>query len=474
MEDYKQIVIIGGGITGLSTAYYLQKQIQAHKLPYTVRLVEASYRLGGMIHTEQKNGFTIERGPDSLLARKESVFRLIQDVGLEEELVSVSTGKSYVHAREKLHEIPHGSYMGIPTQVSPFLFSSLFSPAGKLKAAGDFMKKKSTSKDDQSLGEFFRYRLGDEVVENLIEPLLSGIYSGDIDNLSLMATFPNFYRLEQEHGSIVKGLKKTVPKRKKSDKKPSVFKTLRSGLSSLVHAVEEQLEDGTVRLNTAVDHIEKKDDGYHLLLDNGEVLKADSLVVTTPHYRAQRMLSQYDFLNPLRDMPATSVANVALAFDQSAIEKDIDGSGFLVSRNSDYRITACTWTHKKWPHTTPEGKALMRAYVGKPDDQDVVSKTDEEIVDIVWNDLNKIMKLNHKPEFSVVTRWRNSRAQYTVGHKERMEHITHHLREQLPGVFLAGASYNGLGVPDCIDQGETAVEQVLEYLQHAEPHIAVN
>ncbi|KGP71567.1 protoporphyrinogen oxidase [Pontibacillus yanchengensis] len=464
MTDQKNIVVIGGGITGLSTAYYLQKQIKEQGLPYQVRVIEASNHLGGMIHTEQKDGFTIERGPDSLLARKKSVFRLIEEVGMEDHIVPVSTGKSYVLAKGKLNEIPHGSFMGIPTQVSPFLFSGLFSPLGKLRAAGDFVKKPSKPNGDQSLGKFFRYRLGDEVVDNLIEPLLSGIYSGDIDQLSLMATFPNFYELEQKHGSIVKGLKQTVPKKKKSDKKPSVFRTLDTGLSSLVDAVHSKLDEGTVQLNTAVDHIEKKEEGYHLLLSSGEVEYADSVVITTPHYRAQRMLTQYDFMAPLAEMPATSVANVALAFDQSAIQKDIDGSGFLVSRNSDYRITACTWTHKKWPHTTPEGKALLRAYVGKPDDQEVVSLSDKEIEEIVLNDLNKTMNITEPPEFSVITRWRNSRAQYTIGHKERMEHIEQSLRDELPGVYLAGASYHGLGVPDCIDQGEEAVQRVLQYL----------
>ncbi|KGX84741.1 protoporphyrinogen oxidase [Pontibacillus litoralis] len=464
MSEHKQIVVVGGGITGLSTAYYLQKEIQENQLPYQVHLLEASDRLGGMIHTEQRDGFTIERGPDSLLARKQSAFRLIEEVGLQDNVVPVSTGKSYVLSKNKLHAIPQGAFMGIPTQVRPFIFSSLFSPIGKLRAAGDFVKKSSDPQEDQSLGGFFRHRLGDEVVENLIEPLLSGIYSGDIDQLSLMATFPNFYKLEQEHGSVVKGLQKVVPKRKKTEKRPPVFKTLNTGLGSLVDAVAAKLERGTVRMNTAVDHIEKKGEMYHLLLNNGEVVKADSIVITSPHYKAQRMLTQYDFMKPLQEMPATSVANVALAFDQTAIEQDINGSGFVVSRTSDYRITACTWTHKKWPHTTPEGKALMRAYVGKPNDQEIVEKSDEEIIDIVMQDLNKIMNISTRPQFAVITRWHNSRAQYTVGHKQRMEHITESMKQALPGVYLAGASYNGLGVPDCIDQGEEAVQKVLGYL----------
>ncbi|MCD5324986.1 MULTISPECIES: protoporphyrinogen oxidase [Pontibacillus] len=469
MSEQKKVVVIGGGITGLSTAYYLQKEAKEHNLPYSVELLEGSNRLGGMIHTENREGFTIERGPDSLLARKPSVFRLIDEVGLSKDLVSVSTGKSYVLANEKLHEIPSGSYMGIPVQVRPFVFSTLFSPIGKLRAAGDFIKPKSKPQGDQSLGHFFRNRLGDEVVENLIEPLLSGIYSGDIDNLSLMATFPNFYQIEQKYGGIVRGLQKTVPKpaNKQGNKKPSPFRTLQGGLGSLVEAVADSLNEGSVHLETRVSSIEKKADGYDLKLQNGEEVHADSVVITTPHASAQSMLSQYSFMDSFKDMPATSVANVAMAFDQSAIQQDINGSGFLVSRNSDYRITACTWTHKKWPHTTPEGKALLRAYVGKPSDQGAVDLSDEEIADLVLKDLNKTMNITQEPEFSVVTRWRDSRAQYTVGHKDRLKQIKADLVDELPGVYLAGASYEGLGIPDCIDQGEEAVEHVLDYLKQS-------
>ncbi|SEB09709.1 oxygen-dependent protoporphyrinogen oxidase [Thalassobacillus cyri] len=468
MSEAKQIAVVGGGISGLAAAYYLQKEIKHQELPYEVKLVEASDQLGGKIRTEQRDGFTIERGPDSFLARKKSASELAADVGLGDQLVPNGTGQSYILVKNKLHKMPSGSFMGIPTKVRPFLFSSLFSPVGKVKAAKDFVKSKGEPQDDQSLGHFFRGRLGDEVVENLIEPLLSGIYAGDIDNLSLMSTFPNFYHLEQEYGSLIKGLNEKMPNRKpaKKGQKPSMFLTLRDGLESLVNAVAGQLEDDTVCTNTAVDHIENKGSYYHLLLSDGTVMKADSIILAAPHLATERMLSKYDFMKPFQEMPATSVANVALAFDESAIKKDIDGTGFVVSRNSDFRITACTWTHKKWPHSTPKGKVLLRCYVGKPDDQAVVDLSDQEIIDIVLKDLNKTMNITAEPEFSVITRWKNAMPQYTVGHKQRMEEIHQAMAQELPGVYLAGGSYHGVGVPDCIDQGKDAVGKVLNFLQN--------
>ncbi|MBB6454694.1 oxygen-dependent protoporphyrinogen oxidase [Salirhabdus euzebyi] len=462
----QQIVIVGGGIAGITAAYYLQQEIKTNNLPYQVLLIEATNELGGKINTLHQDGFTIERGPDSFLARKKSASRLAINVGLEDELVTVSSGQSFILANGSLHKMPQGSFMGIPTRVKPFLFSSLFSVRGKLRAAGDFVLPKSEPKDDQSLGEFFRRRLGDEVVENLIEPLLSGIYAGDIDRLSLMSTFPNFYHLEQKYRSLVKGLNYTMPKSPSNKPKQGMFLTLKRGLQSLVEAVEDKLDEGTVIKGTAVSHIEKKDDYYDLLLDSGQVVKARTVIMAAPHFVTQKLFSQYDFMKSFKEMPATSVANVAMAFDESDIERDIEGTGFVISRNSDHRITACTWTHKKWPHTTPKGKALLRCYVGRPNDQEVVQLSDDEIEEIVLKDLNKTMNIKAKPQFKVVTRWENAMPQYTVGHKDRLAEIKGQMNSYLPGVFLAGSSFEGIGIPDCIDQGEEAVKLVLDYLKN--------
>jgi oxygen-dependent protoporphyrinogen oxidase len=177
------------------------------------------------------------------------------------------------------------------------------------------------------------------------------------------------------------------------------------------------------------------------------------------------MFSQYSFFDPLKSVPSTSVATVALAFPEEAIKKDIDGTGFVVSRNGDYSITACTWTHKKWAHSTPKGKVLLRCYVGRAGDETIVDLSDDRIIKIVLDDLSKTMDITMKPDFAVVSRWKDSMPQYTVGHKQRLETIKEHIKNELPGVFLAGASYGGVGVPDCIDQGESAVKGVLEYLK---------
>lgn len=463
----KNIVVVGGGITGLTAAYYLQKEIKEKKLPYEVKLVEASNRLGGKIKTMKQDGFTIEQGPDSLLARKQPAVKLVEELDLQDQVIRNATGQSYILVKNKLHKMPKGTFMGIPKNVRPLLSSSLISGKGKRRALIDLILPRGKGTGDQSLGAFFRRRFGNELLVNQIDPLLSGIHSGDIDEMSLKATYPVFYELEQEYGSVMKGLKKTKPKpaKKKENNSTGAFFSFENGLETLIDSLAEKLDKGTVTVNNPVDHVEKKDHGYHLLLSNGDVEKADAVIMATPHFTVPGMFSQYDFFKTLQDMPATSTANVVLAFDQSAIKKDIDGTGFLVSRSSNYRITACTWTHKKWPTTTPDGKILLRCYVGRPNDQSIVDTSDAELTEIVLKDLKKTMKITSDPEFSVITRWKNARPQYTVGHLERITAVRNQTRKSLPGMFLTGSSYDGVGIPDCIDQGEKAVTEVLEFLQ---------
>jgi oxygen-dependent protoporphyrinogen oxidase len=302
----------------------------------------------------------------------------------------------------------------------------------------------------------------------LIEPLLSGIYAGDIDQLSLMSTFPQFYQVEQKYRSLILGMKKSTGLQAKKagspKKKEGMFLTFKSGLQSLVDAIETRLEPGSVLKGYRVESIRKNASHYTIDVYGGEKLQADSIVMAAPHHAVHTIFSGWGLFGQFKEMLSTSVATVALAFPEEAIEEDIDGTGFVVSRNSDYTITACTWTHKKWPHSTPKGKVLLRCYVGRAGDEAVVDLSDDQIIKIVLDDLNKTMNITMNPDFAYVTRWKDSMPQYTVGHKERIEDVKKQVKEYLPGVFLAGSSYEGLGVPDCIDQGEAAVKSVLDYL----------
>lgn len=464
----KRVAIIGGGITGITVAYYLQKEILASNLNVEYRLYEKSAKLGGKVDTDYRNGFVIEMGPDSFLARKQSASRLAKEVGIANELVYNGGGGAFILNNEKLYPIPGGAIMGIPTQMAPFATTRLFSPLGKLRAAGDLFLPRASDPDvDMSLGSFFRKRLGNEVVDNLIEPLLSGIYAGDIDQLSLMATFPQFHQVEQKHRSLILGMKKATPPRPKTatnTKAKGMFLSFKRGLQSLVDGVEKYLDEEAIIKGVGLVKLEKKGDVYELTFSNGAVETFDYVVMTTPHHVTEEALRSYPFVRPLTDIPSTSVATIAMAFKKEAIKKDIDGTGFVVSKKNDYNITACTWTHKKWEHSTPDGYALLRCYVGRAGNDSIVDWSDEEIKNAVLTDLNKTMQIDENPEFTIIRRWKQSMTQYVVGHKQRIDELKDQMQKHLPGVYVAGGSYEGIGVPDCIDQGEAVVAKLKDKL----------
>ncbi|MCA1061965.1 protoporphyrinogen oxidase [Rossellomorea aquimaris] len=462
-QQNKRVVIIGGGITGLTAAYYLQQEMKDHNLPIEVKLVEATHRLGGKVQTLKRDGYIIEKGPDSCLSNKDEVALLADRLGIGDTIIRNCKGPSYVIAGGELYPIPGGSIVGIPTQIAPFITTSLFSLTGKMRAAADFVLPRSQETKDQSLGKFFRRRMGDEVVDHLIEPLLTGIFAGDIDQLSLMSTFPQLYELEQKHRSLIAGIKRNGQSPLKEE---GNFQTFTEGLESLIDAMEAELDPDTVYKSMKVTNIEKDDNNdYTITFTNGEELTVDSVIVTTPHHVAQSMFTSYPFLSFLKEMPATSVATVAMGFSQEAIKKDIAGTEFLVSRNSDFSLTAGTWTHKKWPHTAPEGKALLRCYLGKSGDETIVDLSDDEIEQIVLEDLSKIMNIEGRPEFTIVSRYKNSMPQYTVGHRERIQSMYDQAESSLPGLFITGSSYEGVSIPDCIQQGKRTVLKVLKYLK---------
>ncbi|OLO36461.1 protoporphyrinogen oxidase [Alkalihalophilus pseudofirmus] len=465
----KRVAIVGGGITGLTIAYYLQKEIMSKGLDLEYKLFESSEKLGGKIKTDYTNGFVIEQGPDSFLARKQSAARLAKEVGLEKELVYNNTGQSFVLKDDQLYPIPGGAIMGIPTKLAPFATTKLFSPFGKLRAAGDlFLPKTSLPGEDQSLGQFFRKRLGDEVVENLIEPLLSGIYAGDIDRLSLMATFPQFHQVEQKYRSLILGMSKATPKPVKptqSSKSRGMFMSFKGGLQSLVDSLENYLDEDAVIKAVDIERVQKDGERYKLTFSNGNVETFDRVILTTPHEVTQKLLRDYDLIiNPLKGIPSTSVATIAMGFPLSSIKGELKGTGFVVAKKSEYSITACTWTHKKWKHSAPDGYALLRCYVGRFGNDEIVSESDENILAAVQKDLKKIMNINEEPEFNKITRWNKAMPQYMVGHKQRIEQLKANLVEEMPGVYVAGAAYEGLGLPDCIDQGEVVVQKVIEMI----------
>ncbi|MDN7247321.1 protoporphyrinogen oxidase [Planococcus shenhongbingii] len=464
-ERTRKVAVVGGGITGLSAAYYLQKQAKEQNISLEVTLIEATHRLGGKIQTLRKNGFVIERGPDSFLARTNSINLLAKELGIDDQLIESRAGKTYVMVEDKLHPVPEGSVMGVPTAFGPFLTSNLYSWSGKIRAVGDLVLPKSPAATDQPVGPFVRRRFGTEVVENLIEPLFSGYFSGDIDRLSINATFPAFYEIEQQHRSLIFGMKKNgniLPEEFTTDKN-GVFQTFQHGLETLVTALEKELSASTVLKGVKVESIENNNAKAVLTLNNDSTIIADDVIFALPHSKVQSLFEPYGLLKELKEMPATSVATVSMAFPAEAVKQYTDNAiGFVVSRNSDFAITACIASHCKWPSQTPDGKMLFKAFIGRVGDEAVVELSDKEIEKTVLADLRKSMAIEADPEFTIVSRWKEAMPQYLVGHKERIEKMRKEMKTAFPMVQMIGSSFEGYGLPSCVGQGAAAARKIIE------------
>jgi protoporphyrinogen/coproporphyrinogen III oxidase len=462
MTRAKHIVIVGGGISGLSAAFYARRELQAQGIEARITLIEKSDRLGGKLHTLRKDGFVIEKGADSFLARKLPIIELTRELGMEPELTAVNPkAKTYILHRGRLHRMPPGLVLGIPTEVMPFVKSNLISPLGKLRAGLDLVLPRRQSDSDESLGDFLERRVGREVLENIAEPLLAGIYAGDTSVLSLQATFPQFHSIEKKSRSLILGMMASRRTNAKETSelpniaKNSMFLTFKAGLSTLVERLIRVLDDVEMIMGCGVAQLEQaqnadNETSYHLTLDDGRELVANRVILALPAPQTAALLPNLPEKKPFETMNYVSVANVVMAFRAEDVGPGMDGSGFVVPRREGRFITACTWTSTKWLHTAPEGKALLRMYVGRAGEQEWVSMTDEQIIDRVRRDIREIMGLTAAPLFTEVTRLMRSMPQYPVGHPDNVRRLLERVREDLPGLQLCGSAYNGVGIPDCV------------------------
>ena len=459
----QHIAIVGGGITGLATAFYLQSEIENRGLPLRYTVVEASHRWGGLIDTVRKNGFVIEKGPDSFLERKKYATQLCVDLGLEDELVHNQVGQAYIYHDHQLHPVPQGSVMGIPTDLTSFLKTKLLSTEGKARGLEDLLLSPSVREEDQSVGAFLRQRFGDELVNRIIEPLVSGVYGSPIEELSLEATYPQYPMLLKRYGSLIKAFKDINASTKPSK---GIFQTVKSGLYTMVEKLIQQLPSYALRTNHVLTKLTKSEKGYVLHFQNGERITAQSVILTIPFFATKQVLYPVLESNQFEQKAPTSAATVALGFEKGDLDIPYQGTGFIVPKSASLSLTACTWVQKKWPHAVPDGKNLLRCFVGRPGDDQIVNASDKEIVRAVIRDLQQIqgVRIQKEPEFSIVHRLKNVRPAYTVGHTKWVKRVLQQVEKYYPQVYLAGSSYHGIGLPDCIKQGREIVNTIIDSL----------
>lgn len=471
----QHVAIIGGGITGLTAAYRLLQSAKDRETPLQITLFEASSRLGGKIITYREDGLTLEGGPDSMLARKLAGPRLLKELGLESEIVSTNAkaAQTYIVRHGMLEPMPQGTFMGIPADISKFMGNHILSSQGKLRALFDLFIGKSNLANDVSLGKFLRARLGDEWVDELAEPLLAGIYAGQIDTLSLQSTWPQLVNLAQSYRSLVIGARATqkLSPTPSAQSGRSAFISVRGGLFTIIERLADTISDEvSIHLRQRVTNITKRlGGGYQLAVNDGAQtasVEADAVILCTPVALMQRLLGAY-LPGPSQsfEVPYASTATVILGYPSSHVDVDLSrASGFLVPRSENRAITASTWVSSKWPHAGREDYVLLRCYVGRQGQTKHLELDDKEMVRAVQQDVLDIVGIHTSPLFHKVTRWNDSMPNYPVGHQEAVNQLEADLQTSLPGVYVAGAGYRGLGIPDCIAQGERSAADVFEYL----------
>ncbi|MCP4141207.1 MAG: protoporphyrinogen oxidase [Chloroflexi bacterium] len=464
-----KLTIIGGGITGLSAAYHAIKQAKEENIPLELTLLEADSHWGGKIKTDRTDGFVIEGGPDTFLATKPWGMALCKELGLSDRLHGTNPEQknTYVLHKDELVGLPDGLAMMIPGKVMPMLITPLLNPLQKMRIGLDFLLPTRKGDEDESLGSFISRRMGRATYENLIEPLMSGIYAGDGDKLSLQSTFPFLRDFEIKYGSLARGAMKMYRARVKSQKQTgsrSVFRTPTTGLAEITEALVAYLEENNanLHLNTPVSLVTPHSSHYEIGLDNGKTLKSDTLILASPPYVTGDLIESHlpELAEVLKSIPYVSTATVSLAYKLGDLPRALDGYGYVIPRREGRKALACTWTSTKFPHRAPEGHALLRVFVGRAGQENDIPWNEEGLLEIAREELALTLGITADPLLSRTYIWEKAMPQYNLGHPEKIDAINAALAD-IPTLAFAGNGYHGIGIPNCINSGDMAAQKIL-------------
>jgi protoporphyrinogen/coproporphyrinogen III oxidase len=484
-REIPHVVIIGGGISGLSTAFYLQRQAQEAGVPLRYTLVERDARFGGKLVTDTIGQFVVEGGPDSILAQKPWGVQLARDLGLEDELIGINDlpRKVAFLAKGQPRPMPEGMTLIVPTKLGPFLRSPLLSPLGKLRMLLDLVIPPRQGAADETLADFIRRRFGQEALLKLAEPLLAGIHNSESERQSLLATFPRLREIELQYGSLIRGMRaarrktederrKTVDARHADDSSSvlrppssvaqSAFVSLKGGIGSLADALVRALNGRLIGGMgvAALEYDSAAARPYQVRLEDGAVLDADAVVLTAPSFAAADLVER---LQPalaagLRRIRYVTTGTVSLAYAKREIGAPLEGYGLVIPRTELRRINAITISSSKFTHRAPDDAVLLRVFVGGSRNPAVAELDDAPLLELARAELRDILGIQAEPLWSRIYRWPRSNPQYDVGH---LAHIDA-LEALCPaGLYLAGSAYRGVGIPDCARQGHAAAAQVL-------------
>lgn len=474
----KHVVVIGAGISGLTAAY------RAQQAGARVTLVESSAHTGGVLHTEKRDGFLLELGPDCWVSNKPAGMALAHELGLDSDIIGTAGGneklrQSFILHEGKLTPIPQGFFLLAPTSIEALRGASVLSWAGKLRVARELFIKTRTDGADESLASFMERRFGREALDRIAQPMVAGIYTADPAKLSLKATFPQFMDMEREFGSVLRGMRKRAKEmhaHKAAGPRYGLFVTLKGGVQALPDALAGKLAKGAINANTRAVKIERDGAKWRVEIEPVEAprsagalhsgtlgnaamaLSADAVIIALPTHAAARLLNG---VKPelARELAGVSYANSAvvnLAFERSQIAHDLNGMGFVVPHVEKREIVACSFSSVKFEGRAPAGKVLLRAFMGGALLPQQAEYSESQLIETALRELSQILGIKGAPLFAVASRHRASMAQYEVGHLERLARIEA-LAAPLIGLRLIGNGYHGIGIPDCIARANDAV-----------------
>ncbi len=481
----KRIIIVGGGVSGLGAAYKVARAAsEGHDVEFV--LFEKDPRLGGKIRTEivwdpsDEGKFIVDGGPDCFLTEKPACHRVAKLTGIfnDELPTDESRKRTWILSRGKLHQMPDGIFMFAPTKFLPFATTGLFSWPGKIRMAMDLFippkKVKPGELNDETLESFVVRRMGRECLDRLAEPLVGGVHASDPSKMSLAATFPRLLEMEQTYGSLMKGFlaarRKVDEMRRKYPAQPgekprTFFTSFLNGMQEITDRMADAAGRKKMRTAMAVTGLRHHDGGvWSVSLSDGSTVDGEAVIIATESWAAEPLVRPHDevIANALASIPASSSATVSVAFNEEEVGFDLNAFGVLCPLVEGRALMAATYSSTKWPGRAPPGKVLLRGFVGGPHNQEILKRSDQELVQTVTTEFHGILGLNPfaKPLFSRVFRWHLGMPQYTLGHLERIARIDDR-SARIPGLAIAGGSYRGVGVPNCIESGERAVSKIL-------------
>ena len=462
--------MVGGGITALAAAHRLREIDPALEMV----VLEAGERLGGVIATQRRGGFLVERGPDMFTTRQAEAIDLCHRLGLADQVIDTNAQhrRALIVRGGRLYPVPAGFTLMAPVRMWPVLTTPVLSIGGKLRLAWEYFVPARREGGDESLASFARRRLGRQAFERLVQPLIGGIYTADAEKLSMAAAMPEFVELEQKYGGLIRGARRgglagrsATRQGQGSGARYGLFVSLREGLESLVTALAARLPASSVRLQSPVSRIARSGEGGWEL-EFGTPPRRErfgAVIVATGAPAAARLLAECapELSAELASIEYAGVAIVTCAYRRDQFAHPLDAFGVVVPLVEKRKILSVSLSSVKFPGRAPEGSVLLRIFLGGACQPEVLELDDAEMLSMVERELGELLGATGKPLWAEAARWRGAMPQYHVGHLERVERIRA-LTAQQPGLQLAGNQFTGVGLPQCIRSGEEAAQRIVD------------